>query len=39
MFALNVFLTMMAIIVPIILLIGSIVWLVRWMDKEIGNPE
>ena len=37
--ALNVFLVMMAIVVPIILLIGSMMWLVCWMDKEYNNPE
>jgi len=30
---------MMAIVVPIILLIGSMMLLVRWMDKEYNNPE
>jgi len=37
--ALNVFLLLMAIVVPIILLIGSMMLLVRWMDKEYNNPE
>jgi len=37
--ALNVFLLLMAIVVPVVLLVGSILWLVRRHDGAFDNPE
>jgi hypothetical protein len=35
--AFNLFLELMAIVVPMVLLIGSLLWLFAWVDKKLNE--